>query len=249
MHRIKIEPTFDRSVKLVGGCRVKDLFGENPGFPNADYYFPDHKIVAELKELDKDHLSDSKFQNKISLLYASWVDKGLVPPAYGIIDLITEQLPPECAVEYFDLLKSRLEDPSLRKANRQIRETKKKLEEPEAVGLLLLANNGNVIFDPGVTFNLLNHSLRNQYRSIDRVIYFSANLALNIEGIGPDCLLWADVEIKDRRPMNQQFLDCLHEAWVHEVGKELGNQAPIVKTEVAVETIDRLRFRTPRRDD
>ena len=116
----------DQAVCAAGGRCVRDLVGPNPSFKNADYLFPSDNVVAELKSLEKDLLSDPTVGEKMHVLYNDWIDKGNdVPIIFGEGILRTDQIPVECNQEVIRIFKSRLESAVLRRANHQIRDTKK----------------------------------------------------------------------------------------------------------------------------
>jgi hypothetical protein len=173
MQKIDPESIMDQTVLAVGGCCVRDLIGHNPSFDNADYLFQRDSIIAELKSLEKDFLGDPTVHEKMHVLYNRWVDDGKnVPLIYGEGILRTDEIPVECARELLSIFKDRLESGVLRKANRQIRETKEKLNYPDALGLLLLSNEGNFAFDPPMMAHILYHALGAKFSSPHEILEF-----------------------------------------------------------------------------
>src|SRR5213596_1464975 len=98
MDPIDTEQVMNEAVSAAGGRRVSDIVGLNPPFDNADYLFPADGIVAEMKSLEKDFLSDPATELGMHELYNGWVQEGKpVPLIYGRGVLNTDQLPLECA--------------------------------------------------------------------------------------------------------------------------------------------------------
>ena len=75
---IDVEREFDVFVRNYGGTVVKGTLSRSPSFDNADYVFPMHKIVVELKYLQDDKLEDKAFPAKVALYWAKWVGRGVV---------------------------------------------------------------------------------------------------------------------------------------------------------------------------
>jgi hypothetical protein len=224
--KIEIEAAFDRCVTRVGGVRISNLFNNTPQFSNADYLFEHDSVIAELKCLEKDPLSDPVFEDKISKLYNKWFEAGLVPPVPKGFTINTGDLPEQCAIELFGLFKKQLENSYIKKANKQIRESKAELNRHDAIGLLLLANDGNYALDPRVTFYLLHHTLKGQYTSIDHVIYFAANLRTDIPGVARNGFLWTSLKFDDRRQPSLDFERKLFQNWRTTLEEELGENLP-----------------------
>ena len=172
-----------RAANKCGGVVVEELLGHSPPFPIADFWFEEYGIVAELKVMEQDMFSNEDFIQQTTDLYRTWVDRGFdVPIVLGSRPVSTKDIPPECSIELLGLIKAKIKNAFLRKANKQIRSTKKKLGKPDSFGLLLLGNDGSMGFHPSLIANLLHHSLANQYRSIEGVIYFTGNCKAKFPG-------------------------------------------------------------------
>src|SRR3989442_13754046 len=96
-------------VRGIGGLVLEDSLN-NPQFSNADYWFPEHQVIAELKCLTENLASKREFNDRVSNLHASWVRKGLLPwTAQRKITLNLRDIPLRCAREFLDPVKRRLE--------------------------------------------------------------------------------------------------------------------------------------------
>ena len=107
--RIDIPTEVALCVKQLNGVVLDEVL-ERPNFSNADYWFPDANIVAELKCLTEDLSTKATFNESIAVLYASWVERGLVPrPTAERVRMNLRDLPPQCGREFVDPIKKRLE--------------------------------------------------------------------------------------------------------------------------------------------
>jgi hypothetical protein len=244
MQTIDTESLMDDAVRAAGGQCVREVIGANPSFDNADYLFANDDVVAELKSLEKDFLTDPTVKEKLHKLYNRWIDEGInVPAILGEAILYTDQLPIQCAREIVAIFKDRIEGTVLRKANRQIRETKERLNQPNAVGLLLVSNEGNFAFDPAMLAHVLHHSLRLKFSSIEHVVLFSATLGLGDPSPTSTQPPFISIRFTDRRQPSDAFLSRLGTCWYEALGAATGQTfAPIVFTRAKRSDIDQLRF-------
>lgn len=212
--RIEVAKEMAACVRKLGGI-VLDDSRENPHGPNADYWFPDHQVVVELKCLTENLVSKREFNDRVSKLHASWVRQGLLPPtAPGKITLSLRDIPLKCAREFLDPIKRRLEVNVLKKANMQIKGTKKHLNEPNAKGFLLLVNDGDYMFPPGMMAHLLARSMKEQHKSIHSVVYFSVNEFVTAPGVPLPALFWVDGLLPNREPVPASLRQLLQQSWM-----------------------------------
>jgi hypothetical protein len=201
-------------IRKIGGLIVDD-FLLTPQFPNADYWFPEYHVVAELKCLTENLGSKREFNDRVSALYTSWARNGLLPQAAeSKITLALRDIPLRCAREFLDPVKRRLEVNILKRANAQIKGLKEHLGEPSAKGLLLLVNDGDYMFPPGVMAHLLARSMKEQYRSIHSVIYFSVNELVTVPGISEPALFWIDGRLPNRDPVPLALRELIQSSWM-----------------------------------
>lgn len=222
--RIHIESSFDEFVREFKGEHVSELLPSNP-LENADYLFRNDYVVAELKCLEKDILRNDNFSSKLNALYDTWVRKRLVRQRSGVFELNTGTLPLECQREVHGLLKAPIER-TIKKANRQIRQTKKYFEVPDATGLLLLANEGMYSVESAHIVDFACRILANQYSSIDGLAYFT----VNIPAMKPGFDRYVNVWVSKHRKYNESFikwLDRMAEAWNGFYAKKIGQNVPI----------------------
>jgi hypothetical protein len=225
---IDSEALLDKCVAASGGVRVSSIVGAAPAFANADYWFERDSVVAELKSLQKDFLSDAAAEEKRHNLFKQWVDAGKVEPGWGSVAIRTDQIPEECARDLIGVFRNPFETGILKKANKQIRATKHFLKRPDALGLLFLANDGNSALDPEMTIHILHHALKTKFSQIDHVIYFSANFTIRLGDRPDEVLPFMNIRMGGRRPISDQFGNRLLRNWSIALNDALGETVPLV---------------------
>lgn len=145
----KFEAVFNEFVTDFGG----EMLTEPSDTKIADYVFRKQNIVAELKCLMEDQTS--AMNKKVTRVVQEWLKKHkkLPPGGYDGESLEIAKAPKEIADRWLEILKAPIEN-SIRDANRQIRETKRRLNLPEAKGLLLIFNQGNPLHNRPEDFRL-----------------------------------------------------------------------------------------------
>ena len=126
---IEIEQEIDVFFRSINFERVSEYVGKSPEFANADYVDQSRKIIVELKVLDKDYFVDGGF---INILH-SFVPKPVEVNKEGI-GLYTIKMP-QGKRDTFEEPLRRL----IKKANRQIRETKNYLFCGDGLGFIMIA--------------------------------------------------------------------------------------------------------------
>jgi hypothetical protein len=200
------EATLNRFIETVGGKRFDSIVPSAP-FENADYYFPEHKIIAELKILEKEFYKTTEFQERVTALLVRHVkEKGMRGPLLG------ERYPEEFIREFNDLFRPPLANIA-RKANRQIRSTKEYLKIPNANGVLLCVNDNLRGLPPMAIMQLFGQILSVRYSSITAMVYLT-NHYIDVPGNNYANLLWAP-QYSENAP------DSLVK-WVNSMGREWG---------------------------
>jgi hypothetical protein len=226
------EKLFDQCVSAAGGARVQEIVGRSPNFDNADYFFRADNVVAEFKSLQKDFLTAPDVTRKMHHLFNEWAASGKVQPQYGEAIIWTDRLPLECARQLIGLFKNPLEQP-LKKANKQIAQTKQHLQCSEAIGLLILSNDGNYALDPEMTAHVLYHSLKEKYFSVEHVLLVSANVITHIPGVAAEVFPFISIDIPERRKLTEVFLNKLGICWTvvlrTATGRNLGTFSGLVR--------------------
>jgi len=209
---ILIESSFSEFVRKFGGRVLNDELGNNPTFQNADYVFDREKVVAELKCLEEDKLSDPEYLGKIEAILEKWKSLNLVE-SEPLETIWLDKLPQECAEELFCFASQAIAR-VVKKANVQIRDTKESLQLTNYVGLLLIANDGNFALPPNIIDKILKYVLAKKFSSIDYYVLFSVNMVTAIPGIDSPCTIWQPRGRTDTNPAIENFLNRLCEEWI-----------------------------------
>ncbi len=143
---LTVEDIFRRFVQEFGGELISNLLP--PGNPpsNADFLFRRQRVIAELKCLENNSFG-SNYPEKMKALADDWMRRRLLM-VYGTTRIEIRKLHPECQREWLNLIAEPIQRNIVKKADEQIRETKKWLDMPDAKGLLLIASDGNLVMQP-----------------------------------------------------------------------------------------------------
>lgn len=240
-----VEESFNEFVEEFGGELVSKLLSKNPPFKNADYFFQNKSIVAELKCLEKDTFRDREYRKKMGILYDKWVRQGLISDTLfrpAVIE--TENLPMECQLDIANLLKPPVER-RIKEANRQIKQTKEHFDLPEARGLLLLVNDGNYSLESDAIMYLVGRSIKTQFAAIHTVIYFTVNMLADMPSIDRDALIWLDAPRVQGEELPREFLNALRDGWISFFERKTGEDIP--QFESSNDDIEKIKFLRHRR--
>ena len=212
--RIDVRKEMAACVRNLGGVVLDDSL-ENPRFANADYWFPDYQVMVELKCLTENLMAKREFNERVSKFYAAWMRAGLIPQAEREkITFNLRDIPVKCAREFLEPIKRRLDVNVFKKANKQIKEMKKHFNATSTKGLLLLVNDGDYMFPPGMMAHLLARSFKEQYSSIHSAIYLSVNELVTVPGVSSPVLFWIDGVLPNREPVPEALRGLLQQSWI-----------------------------------
>jgi hypothetical protein len=227
MHtRIDIEKEFATAVHRANGRVVAELLPtKSPDFDNADYIFPSCGVVAELKCLTKNVVVDPDFTAKLGKLYSNLMRERRAPVVFGRARVSLEQIAridERAAFEFIEPYKKRLAR-VLEKANNQIKATAEHFRVLNPKGLVVLANDGDMGLEVDLLLNLLSRLLRQRYRSINAVLYFTANadLTVNVPAFQPS-LIWLPLEVPGRGVIGDTLLNALRDGWFNHMADLTG---------------------------
>jgi hypothetical protein len=233
---IEVEATFNEFVEDFGGELISKHFegkGKRPN--NADYFFRDRTIVAELKCLEKNYFNDRKVGDKLNVMINRWAKEGLLCPEHiksGRFQ--TDDLPRQCAVEVFKVFSAPTKE-AVEKANKQIKETKKYFGLPDAKGLLILANDGNYSINPKLMMQILGNLLLSRYTSIDSFLFFTPNMRAYALQIDRQFNVWISGPTRpSSNAVESEFLHEIQQGWVSFLERKFGQ----VVTQFHVENHD-----------
>jgi len=207
---INVEEEFTRFVSTFrgGGCLMAFVAEVPPGSLNADYYFPDDNVIAELKTLEVDALDAETLGRRIMGAYI-WLGYQL----HDYVDFLLgrKYMPDDVNRRVISTI-SRPIIECIKKANKQIISSRILLNKPDARGLILIANSGNFIFNLNqITSTILNGFERLSKKERDAIVYFTPNVHYDI-GDGIPYELWIPIANELGNDM-QEFVDLLGKAW------------------------------------
>ncbi|QND80927.1 hypothetical protein H4W19_03785 [Pseudoxanthomonas mexicana] len=209
-HLVDVDKLLAECARAMGAEVADDSISDRKAL-NADYFFVRHRVVAELKCLEKDYWGDQAFKERVSAMYASWVARGLVRPrAGGRFHVQLGNLPKTCQQEFIARLRNKLAS-GVKQANRQIRSVMESKDALDASGVLILVNDGNPSLSPPMVRFLLSSLLNNHNRAISMVIHLSTNMFVTAPSVGRPVLFWAPWEIPNRQPVTEGFVEELRE--------------------------------------
>ena len=216
------ESSFKTFVKEFGG----EVLLENSKNQIADYLFRNQNIVAELKCLTEDHTD--AMNTKVAELLRAWVRKHKKRPTEDFLSISTT--PKEIQIPWLNFLRGLLEN-FVKKANRQIRETKKQHNLPTAKGLLLVFNEGNPLHNRPEDFHKLMESVirkkdpekQRRFESIHGWVYFSFE---TVKTQKENMNFWYAAQVQtdpnDNEELMAQFQNDLQQAWYAYLHKTTG---------------------------
>lgn len=170
---IDIEAEFTKFVSTFrGGQIVRDLIPDQPDMVlNADFYFPDDRVVVELKCMETD--SRDAYPERVAKAFKHFGHTG--SELMGFL-FRGEPMPERVAAR----LRQQIANPvrqAMRKANKQIAATKHHLKIPDAFGLAVFANDNNFGLTPADALAILSDAaLGLSECNVDGFVYMTPNV-------------------------------------------------------------------------
>lgn len=216
---ILVERNWEEFVRSVGGEVVEDILSEPRTFENADFLFRSLPMVAELKEVETEFGRSSAFHEGFRALIGRVMveDPNWRPNLLGG----SGDYPKWFSREFIRLFRppvSRV----LKKANRQIRETKAHFGITEPTGMLVFVNDGFTQLEPHFVRALACDLLVNSYSSIDCFLYMTVNRYVEVPGCDVPRLLWMPSYSERATDSLVQFVDDLGRKWYEYLETKIG---------------------------
>jgi hypothetical protein len=217
-----VESELAAALALIGCVRVTDLLGRVPSHANADFFFDAANLVAELKCLDEDKIRDDRIIEKASTLYLEELTAGRAPEVvFGEAQMTTSGYSAEFTSKIAGLYRVPIER-QIRKADKQIAETKVALDRPDATGLLIIANNNHTALDPWHAWSLIDEILNKPaYPNINSALLFAGNLGAVVPGHSDRIDYWIEFHRKSGPAVDRNTLSAIRNAWFMHLGKLL----------------------------
>jgi hypothetical protein len=221
---IDVEETFDDIVRAHGGGAIvlKENIGKSPPFANADYVFHSEKVVAELKCLMEDNSDSPNNQSKINAV----IDRFYSEEKIKTKDITEETwlaFPKELQNDIYTITTHSIQA-RVKKANKQIRETKDRLGLNSYSGMLIIANDGLVSMPPAAFVHAVNKCVTYNCSEIDCFIFLTANVFAMIKGASMPVLIWFPMSTEKPAKIDEVFISRLRVAWQGLVCRKTGSQ-------------------------
>jgi hypothetical protein len=226
-HPLPVEATWHRFVRSIRGTVVADLLPPSPSFENADYFFPEAKVIAELKEVQTEYLNTEASRKGFDALLSRLIfeDPQWRPalfegdgsyPLWFRKEFIRLARPPISRV--------------LKKANAQIRQTKNHFGVTSSTGILLFVNDGFTGLAPDLVNALACELLVRSYSSIDCFVYLNFNRYVEVVGSDEPKLLWLPSYRNHFDAAFVEFVDNLGRSWFDFLEQEIGHPTSRIET-------------------
>jgi len=225
----EVEAAFSRAVSRAGGLLVSDLLPSRQNLPkNADFVFRDQNAIGELKILKESALDAKEFARQISPLYRQWILEGKVPPAYGVVRVDLQNLPPDCAKIAVSILRKPIYR-RVRKADKQVKSTKRLLNMPDARGILFLIQDGDRFLSPEMVLYLLHHSLHGDrfLKNIDDIALANGDMPALMPGDPLRYQFFLHSYRTENEPMVTNLVHEIGTAWKSELEVLIGTSIGI----------------------
>lgn len=171
----------DGFVEFAGGNRIANILGSNIPSDNADYFFKQDNVIAELKILETDFWESNK--EKLEVARAEALKT--VEVTRDMISGTGEGYPEEVFWAEFRVLRDALQRVT-KKANEQIKNSKQLLDAPEAKGIVIFLIDGFYSINPFLTIELLHDPLTRQFSGVDAFIFLNFRRKVTLDlGDGP----------------------------------------------------------------
>lgn len=216
---LPVEAIWREFVRSVGGEVVEDWLPEPRTFANADFLFREAGIVAELKEIETEFSASKAFERAFEAMMERLLreDPEWKPPAYGG----SGSFPTWFGQEYLRIFRPPISR-TLRKANKQIRETKNHLALDKPSGILILVNDSFITLEPHFVYMIAADLLSSSYSSIDCLLYLTVNRYVEVEGSDLANLLWLTAYSDRAEDSLADFVDQLGRQWFDFLQTKIG---------------------------
>lgn len=215
---LPVEETIDNFVRSVGGVKISDELPTPPSFENADYLFRDAGVIIELKEVTTDFGKAGGVGDKLTSLLEKHYkdDPSWRPTLFGGGGHTKEFI-----LDFIRLFREPL-GRILKKANSQIKSTKKNLPFENGIGVAMIVNDGFNSLEPHFVRAILSDILINSNSSIQCCIYMTVNTYVDVPGSDYANLLWIPFYADSAPESLVNFIDNLGASWLNHLESVIG---------------------------
>lgn len=157
------EKFFNEAVESIGGKRIDELFAVPDGKRNCDYIIGD--VLIELKFIEKEALESDERKVKISeILYKIWQND----PSKENLTISRGAFPDDLYFQYWNAYASSVFN-RVRECNRQIRDTREILGNPNLRGWAFIVNKECDSLNPQALQNFCEALISRRHKSLNGV--------------------------------------------------------------------------------
>ncbi len=213
-----VEATFDEFVASFGGEKIATLLPKSPQFANADYLLQQRTLVVELKSVETEFGGSKAFMAGFDKVMRDVLkaDPTWRPQLFGG-KLIPREFLPRIIRLYRPPL-ARI----LKKANAQIKETKKHFGLDASHGVLFIVNDRFLELPPDTVRALLANILTHSYSSIDCFVYLTLNTYVEVPKSEYANLLWVPCYAEKAPDSLVHQINGVSRAWLDFLDKKIG---------------------------
>jgi hypothetical protein len=230
---IEVEEFLNDFIQTANGKLVKDLLPPEYSGEQADYYFPQVNVIAELKCMTKDHSQESAHQQRVQDLQADWLkSKRLTGKELHDMSADHSRFPKDLRLEYLKRPLKTIER-SFSKAKGQFSFTKKSLNAPDAYSVLLLAVDGNFSMQLDDYFFSVGYLCfhKKHFLDFDAVVLFTLNQPIVVPNEEVLRLFWIPGAVSEKGKSLGTWLPALGEKLIDAVQSHKGGDyVPSIKT-------------------
>jgi hypothetical protein len=227
--KAEIDLTFQHTIIEMGGELVSTLLPtKSPEHDNADFAFREWNIICELKVLENDPNQRGALDRKAQALFDKWMGQGRIL-FYGTRRIDSSTLDRDMQWELAKLHSESVKR-ALKKANRQIRETKTALGMAGAKGHVVIVNDAVPTLDPYTFAFAVHQSLGQHYSSINGVSLVTVNYVTSLKGLPTKIKFWGNYTREDYCPsLDASYLNQFAETWSKYISDIEGQRVPYLK--------------------
>lgn len=224
---IHVEELFDEFVSVFGGAKISDLLEDKGNLPlNADYFFSEHNVVAELKTIEGVFSGVEGLRQFRSLLndlgYDDYESFRVMFHGNFVPDIVK-------AVQrrVRRALESRIS-----KARKQLKASKALVGNDQTYQVILIAVDNPPIFGHRFMLNSLVKLMADNYsdKEPDAVIYFNPNTPKKLYSDGMEYAGWYPTyRAHEDTPDLCDFVNLLGNRWLTYYGEAIGEPNPILE--------------------
>ncbi|TAK62769.1 hypothetical protein [Methylobacter sp.] len=206
---LAVEETIDGFVRSIGGVKISDELPNPPPFENADYIFREAGVIIELKEVTTDFGKAGGIVDKLIGLHEKHYrnDPSWRPALFGGVGHSKAFI-----ADFVRIFREPL-GRILKKANSQIKSTKKNLPFENGFGVTMIVNDGFKSLEPYFVRALISDILLNSNSAIQCCVYITVNTYVEVPESEYAHLLWVPSYSEHAPQRLVDFIDNLGDRW------------------------------------